>query len=142
MTRVTSHPPPGASAYFMLLLCIKAIHTFLKSYPRLSSQTLKFHSVVSPDPLNACSLCSLGFPKSPPLKNPRSANGGFWLRVLQSRGCCAGGGDVRVSAARGGDQVPDVVRRLSEENAPDDGQPRHCARTHPGTGHRPRHGQL
>jgi len=26
---VTSHPPPGAAAYFMLLLCVKAIYTFL-----------------------------------------------------------------------------------------------------------------
>jgi len=30
VTRVTSHPPrPGAVAYFMLLLCVKAIYTFL-----------------------------------------------------------------------------------------------------------------
>ena len=43
LTRVTSHPP-GAAAYFMLLLCSK------------------FHSPVSPDPLNARLL---GFPKSP-----------------------------------------------------------------------------
>ena len=28
VTRVTSHPP-GAAAYFMLLLCVKAIYTFL-----------------------------------------------------------------------------------------------------------------
>ena len=35
---------------------------------------LKFHSPVSPDPITARSLRSLGFPKSPPLKNPRSAN--------------------------------------------------------------------
>jgi len=33
-----------------------------------NSPTLKFHSPVSPDPLNARSLRSLGFPKSPPLK--------------------------------------------------------------------------
>ena len=31
-------------------------------------------SQISPDPLNALSLRSLGFSKSPPLKNPRSAN--------------------------------------------------------------------
>jgi len=54
---VTSQPP-SAAAYFMLLFI---------------SQTLKFHSPVSPDPLNARSLRLLGFPKSPPLKNPRSA---------------------------------------------------------------------
>ena len=37
------------------------------------SQTLKFHSPVSPDPLSA-SLARV--PKvTPPLKNPRSANG-------------------------------------------------------------------
>jgi len=47
------------------------------AFPRAKSwlQTLKFHSPISPDPLNACSLRSLGFPKSPPLKSPRSANG-------------------------------------------------------------------
>jgi len=33
-----------------------------------SSQTLKFHSPVSPDALNARLLRSFGFPKSPPLK--------------------------------------------------------------------------
>jgi len=55
MTRVTSHPPPGAAAYFMLLLCVKAIYTFLTmpTSARPNSQTLKFHSPVSPDPLNA-----------------------------------------------------------------------------------------
>ena len=63
--------PPGAAAYFMLLLCV-----WLKLFRcRPNSQTLKFHSPVSPDrPLNARSLRSLGFPKSPPLKNRRSAN--------------------------------------------------------------------
>ena len=35
---------------------------------RPNSQTLKFHSPVSPDPLNARWLRSLGSPKSPPLK--------------------------------------------------------------------------
>ena len=34
----------------------------------------KFHSPVSPDPLSARWLRSLGFLKSAPLKNPRSAN--------------------------------------------------------------------
>jgi len=63
VTKVTSHPPPGAAAYFILLLCVI-----------ITLQTLKFHSPVSLDPLNARSLRSLGFPKSPPLKNPRSAN--------------------------------------------------------------------
>ena len=33
---------------------------------KLSRFVLKFHSPVSPDPLNARSLRSLGFPKSPP----------------------------------------------------------------------------
>ena len=42
----------------------------------LNSQTLKFHPSVSPDPLNARSLW---FPKSPPLKNPRSASGHTYL---------------------------------------------------------------
>jgi len=36
---------------------------------------LKFHSPISPDPLDARRLRSLRFPKSPPLKNPRSATG-------------------------------------------------------------------
>ena len=40
--------------------------------PRAKSR--QFHSPESSDPLNARSLRSLGFPKSPPLKNPRSAN--------------------------------------------------------------------
>ena len=72
----------------MLLLCVKAIYTFSASevttlwrYTNLliiiiiiiihfksCPQTLKFHSPVSLDPLNARSLRSLGFPKSPPLK--------------------------------------------------------------------------
>ena len=39
---------------------------------------------------------------------------------------CSGGRDVRVSATRGCHQVSHVVRRLSEENAPYDGQLRHC----------------
>jgi len=45
--------------------------------PRAKSwrQTLKFHSPVSPDPLNTRLL---GFPKSPPLKDPRSANVFVW----------------------------------------------------------------
>ena len=38
------------------------------------AKSWQFHSPVSPDPLNARSLRSLGFPKSPALKNPRSAN--------------------------------------------------------------------
>ena len=41
---------------------------------RPNSLALKCHSPVSPDPLNARSLRSLVFPKSPPLKDPRSAN--------------------------------------------------------------------
>ena len=53
--------PPGATAYcYYCYAC--------------DSQTLKFHSPISPDPLNARSLRSLGFPKSPPLKTPRSDN--------------------------------------------------------------------
>jgi len=49
-----------------------------------NSPTLKFHSPVSPDPLNARSLRSLGFPKSPPSKNPRSATEtNNWVDLLQ-----------------------------------------------------------
>jgi len=90
VTRVTSHPR-GAAAYFMLLLCVwlklfrcrsvpllepnPGDATAPRSYVQLLYRPLKFHSLVSPDPLNARSLRSLGFPKSPPpLKNPRSAN--------------------------------------------------------------------
>jgi len=40
---------------------------------------------------------------------------------------CSGSGDVRFSASRGGHQVPHVVRRLSEANAPHHGQLRHGA---------------
>ena len=53
VTRVTSHPPPAAAAYFMF------------SCPCPNSQTVKFHSPISPDPLNACSLRLLQFQKSP-----------------------------------------------------------------------------
>ena len=47
---------------------------FHVSCPRPNSQILKFHSAVSPDPFNARLLSSLGFPKSPLLKNPRSVD--------------------------------------------------------------------
>ena len=63
---VTSHPPVAA-AYFMLLLCV-----WLKLF------RCRFLPLLEPNPgdaLNARLLRSLGFPKSPPLKNPRSANG-------------------------------------------------------------------
>jgi len=48
--------------------CIKKQFIHFSSCPRPNSQTLKFHSPVSPNPLNARSLRSLGFPKSPPPK--------------------------------------------------------------------------
>ena len=47
-------------------------------------QTLKFHSPVSPDPLN---VRSFGFPKSPPLKNPRSANAHCSSATTSRRHC-------------------------------------------------------
>ena len=50
--------PPGAATYFMLLLCVWQTHKRLNF----------ILDPVSPDPLNARSLRSLGFPKSPPLK--------------------------------------------------------------------------
>jgi len=65
VTRVTSHAPYGAAAYISLPQALKKLIHFT------NTQTLKFHSPVSPDHLNARSL---GFPKSVPLKNPRSAN--------------------------------------------------------------------
>ena len=56
--------PPGASAYFMLLLCV-----WLKLF------RCRFVPLLEPNKPRPpqCSLASLGFPKSPPLKNPRSA---------------------------------------------------------------------
>ena len=101
MTRVTSHPLARQPiscyyyacdwSYFDVVLCSTSsllatpLHqevTF-SYYTDLTIRTVKsdcslissFHSPVSPDPLNARSLLSLRFPKSPPLKNPRSANG-------------------------------------------------------------------
>ena len=96
---MTSHPPPLARqpiscyyyacdlSYFAVVCALLEPNpgdaTAPRSYVQLlyrpdysqcpNSQTLKFHSPVSPDPLNARSLRSLGFPKSPPSKNPRSA---------------------------------------------------------------------
>jgi len=69
---MTSYPP-GAAAYFMLLLCVKAIYTFL-IMPTFYLKNAQISFSRKPDPLNARSLRSLGFPKSPPLENPRSAN--------------------------------------------------------------------
>jgi len=60
VTRVTSQPPWRGSLFHVIIrgLCV-----------RPNSQTLKYHSpVISPDPLNARSLRSLGFPKCPSLK--------------------------------------------------------------------------
>ena len=59
----------------MLLLCVI-----------INSQTLKFHSPVSPDPLNARSLRSLGFPKVTPtstkiLDLPAMSSAAVWLCV-------------------------------------------------------------
>ena len=90
VTRVT-----GSAAYFMLLLCMwQVISMSFCAPPRAKSwrQTLKFHSPVSPDPVNARSLRSLGFPKSPPLKNPRSANGAVrnpYSRIKTSSTVCS-----------------------------------------------------
>ena len=48
---------------------------YISNHAHVLTQTLKFHSPASPDPLNARLLRLLGFPKSPPPpKNPRSAN--------------------------------------------------------------------
>jgi len=80
---VTSHPPHGAAAYFMLLLCVW-----------LNSQMLIFHSPISPDPLNARWLRSLRFPKSPPLKilDPPL---GLLVRRVTGPKVCAFCGDCR-----------------------------------------------
>jgi len=56
VTRVTSHPP-GAADYFMLLSCM-----------RPNSQTLRFHSSVSPHPLNVHLLRSGSQSPPPPSK--------------------------------------------------------------------------
>ena len=108
MTRVTSYPW-RAAAYFMLLSCMRlklfgcrfvpllepnpGDATAPKSYVQLlyrpdcsqcpNSQTLKFHSPANPDPLNARSLRSLRFPKSPPLKILDPPMVHIYLRDLQ-----------------------------------------------------------
>ena len=61
MTTATSHPP-GAEAYFTLLLPVCVI---------INSQTLKFHSPVSPDPLIARLLA---FPKGALHMSDRAIN--------------------------------------------------------------------
>ena len=66
--RVTSHPLARQPISCYYYACD------LSYFDVVNSQTLKFHSPVSPDPLNACLLRSLGFPEAPPVKNSRSAN--------------------------------------------------------------------
>jgi len=72
VTKVTSHPPlarqPISCYYYACDV----------SYFDVNSQTLKLHAPVSPDPLNARSLRSLGFPKSPPSTK-------FWIRQCTHR---------------------------------------------------------
>ena len=65
MTRVTSHPPPLARQPISCYYCACDLSYFDVVLCLSSSQ-------ISPDPLSARSLRLLGFPKSPPLKNPRS----------------------------------------------------------------------
>ena len=69
MTRATSHPP-GAEAYFMLLLPVCVI---------INSQTLKFHSPVSTDPLIARLLA---FPKGALHMSDRAVNPRHVQRAL------------------------------------------------------------
>jgi len=65
---VTSHPPWRSSLFHVIIMRV------ICYFDVVNSQTLKFHSPVSPDPLNACLLRSLGFPEARPVKNSRSAN--------------------------------------------------------------------
>jgi len=61
------------SLFHVIIMCVTSvIWMSFCAPPRAKSS--QFHSPVSPDPLNARSIRSLGFPKSPPLKNPRYAN--------------------------------------------------------------------
>ena len=77
VTRVNSHPP-GVAAYFMLFImhATKVISMSFCAPPRAKSwrQTLKFHSLVSPDPSMLARFARSGSQSHPPLKNPRSAN--------------------------------------------------------------------
>ena len=89
---ITIVTPPGAAAYFMLLLCVRLKLFDVVLCPSLSQilatplHPPSLRSVISPDPLNARSLRSLGFPKSPlALKTPRSANG-FGVCLCSVRG--------------------------------------------------------
>jgi len=70
VTRVTSHPPPwrGSLFHVIIMRVTEVISMSFCAPPRAKSFSCK------PSPLNARSLRSLGFSKSPPLKNPRSAN--------------------------------------------------------------------
>ena len=83
--------------------------------PRAKSwrQTLKFHSPVSPDPLNARPLRSLGLPKSPPpSKNPRSANVVLFIPIF-------GTFSLPVFRLYSGESLDEILRsendRLTEE---------------------------
>jgi len=105
VTSVTSHPPWRGSlfhvviimpmtSYFDVVLCPSSsqiLATPLHQEVTFSYYTdlniAKFHSPVSPDPLNARSHRSLGFPKSSPLKNPRSVNGHEVYSMSQLRYC-------------------------------------------------------
>ena len=79
---VTSHPPPP--------LARQPISCYYYAYD------LSYFDVVlcpssSPDPLNARSLRSLAFPKSPTLKKSRSASVSFIDRFMSLRRvCCCG----------------------------------------------------
>jgi len=68
LTRVTSHHPPARGSLFhVIIMCVTLVISMsFCAHPRAKSW--QFHSPVSPDPLDARSLRSLGFPKSPPSK--------------------------------------------------------------------------
>jgi len=70
------YSPPWCGSLFHVIIMHVTCYFDVVLCPSSSQivATLKFHSPLSPDPLNARLLRSLGFPKSPPLKNPRPAN--------------------------------------------------------------------
>ena len=63
----SSHSPWRGSLFHVIIMNVTKVTSMsFCAHPRAKSW--QFHSPVSPDPLSARSLHSLGFPKSPPLK--------------------------------------------------------------------------
>jgi len=100
VTRATSHPP-GAEAYFMLLLPVCVI---------INSQTLKFHSPVCPDPLIARLLA---FPKGALLMSDRAVNPRHVQRALSHTTLKILGPPLNTSCERGNSDVNCTPRHFS-----------------------------